>query len=87
MPAITEHIMDKLPHFRIVIDDQNRATFLGHAALLLEQDAEKARQRRSRIVQILNVPQRVRLESSLAAALLNKLFEHPAKLWPTASSI
>jgi hypothetical protein len=40
-------------------------------------DVEKARQRRSRIVQTLNVPQRVRLGSSLAAALLNGLFEHP----------
>ena len=42
------------------------------------QDAEKVRQLRSRIVQILNVPQRVRLRSSLAAALLDGLFEHPA---------
>ena len=42
------------------------------------QDAEKIRQRRSRIVQTLNVPQRLRLEPSLAAALLDGLFEHPA---------
>jgi len=42
------------------------------------QDAEKVRQRRSRFAQILNVPQRVRLQSSLAAALLDGLFEHPA---------
>jgi hypothetical protein len=42
------------------------------------QAAEKVRQHRSRIVQILNVPQRVRLRSSLAAALLDSLFEHPA---------
>jgi hypothetical protein len=42
------------------------------------QDAEKVRQRRSRFAQILNVPQRVRLRSSLAAALLGSLFEHPA---------
>ena len=43
------------------------------------QDAEKDRQHRSRIDQILNVPQRVRLRSSsLAAALLDNLFEHPA---------
>jgi hypothetical protein len=42
------------------------------------QDAEKVRQRRSRFAQILNVPQRVRLRSSLAAALLDGLFEHPA---------
>jgi hypothetical protein len=41
------------------------------------QAAEKVRQRRSRIVQILNVPQRVRLRSSLAAALLDELFEQP----------
>ena len=50
------------------------------------QDAEKVCQRRSRIVQILNVPQRVRFRSSLAAALLDSLFEHPAwlnvELWP-----
>jgi len=46
--------------------------------IVLWQDAEKARQRRSRIAQILNVPQRVRLRSSLAAALLDSLFEHPA---------
>jgi hypothetical protein len=44
------------------------------------QDAEKCRQRRSRIVQILNVPQRVRLRSSLAAALLSGLFDHPARV-------
>jgi hypothetical protein len=48
--------VDKLPHFRIIIDDENRTPFLGHAALLLSQDAEKVRQRRSRIVQTLNVP-------------------------------
>jgi hypothetical protein len=42
------------------------------------QDAEKVRQLRSRIVQTLNVPQRVRLGPSLAAALLDGLFEHPA---------
>jgi hypothetical protein len=40
-------------------------------------DVEKTRQRRSRIVQTLNVPQRVRFGSSLAAASLNGLFEHP----------
>ena len=40
-------------------------------------DVEKSRQRRSRIVQTLNVPQWVRLGPSLAAALLNSLFEHP----------
>jgi hypothetical protein len=35
-----------------------------------EQDAEKARQRRSHFAQTLNVPQRVRLGASLVAALL-----------------
>ena len=44
------------------------------------QAVEKARQLRSRIVQTLNVPQRVRLGPSLAAALLNGLFEPPAEL-------
>ena len=38
---------------------------------------EKGRQRRSRIAQTLNVPQRVRLGPSLAAALLDSLFEQP----------
>jgi hypothetical protein len=38
---------------------------------------EKGRQRRSRIAQTLNVPQRVRLGPSLAAALLYSLFEQP----------
>ena len=42
------------------------------------RDAEKDRQRRSRIVQILNVPQRVRLGPSLAAASLDGCFDHPA---------
>jgi hypothetical protein len=41
------------------------------------QDAETVRQRRSRFVQILNVPQRVRFRSSLAAAALSGHFEHP----------
>ena len=52
----------------------------------IKRNAEKDRQHRSRIVQILNVPQRVRLRSSLAAALLDGLFEHSAtvniELWP-----
>ena len=43
-----------------------------------EQDAEKVRQRRSRLAQRLHVPNRVRIASSLAAALLDGLFEHPA---------
>ena|SRR5437016_14654493 len=47
--------------------------------LCLAQDAEKVRQRRSRIAQRLNVRDRVRLASSLAAALLDELFEHPAR--------
>jgi hypothetical protein len=41
------------------------------------QDAEKVRQLCSRIVQTFNVPQRVRLRPSLAAALPDELFEHP----------
>ena len=41
-------------------------------------DAEKVGQLRSRIVQTLNVPQRVRLGPSLAGALLDGLFEPPA---------
>ena len=67
-----------------------------------QQDAEKVRQHRSRVVQTLNgdpaasplggahrlgapyssprAPQRVRVGLSLAAALLNSLFEHPARV-------
>jgi hypothetical protein len=41
---------------------------------LLTQDAETVRQRRSRLVQTLHVPQRVRLGPSLAVALLDGLF-------------
>jgi hypothetical protein len=46
----------------------------------LYQAVEKIRQLRSRIVQTLNVPPRVRLGLSLAAALLDGLFEQPAAL-------
>jgi hypothetical protein len=42
------------------------------------QDVEKARQLRSRIAQRLNVSNRIRLASSLAAASLDGLFDHPA---------
>ena len=48
------------------------------------QDAEKVRQRRSRRAQRLNVPNRVRLASSLAAALQDGLFEHPAQSFSAA---
>jgi hypothetical protein len=41
-----------------------------------QQNAEQVRQPRSRIVQVLNVPQRVCLGPSLATALLDRLFEH-----------
>jgi hypothetical protein len=50
----------------------------------LWQDVEKVRQLRSRIVQSLNVPLKVRLGPSLAAALLDSLFEHPANRFPVA---
>ena len=43
------------------------------------QDVEKGRQLRSRIARNLNVPRNVRLGPSLAAALLNGLFDHPAE--------
>ena len=44
-----------------------------------KQEAEKVRRLRSRIVQTLNVPQRVRLGPSLATTLLDSLFEHPVR--------
>jgi len=49
--------------------------------LLVSQDAEKDRQRRSRIAQRLTVRLRVRFASVLAAALLDSLFTHPAGLF------
>ena len=51
---------------------------LDERVFLCRQDAETVRQQRSRFVQTLNVPQRVRFRSSLATALLDSLFEHPA---------
>ena len=52
-----------------------------------QQDAEKVRQQRSRIVQTLNVPQRIRLGPSLAEALLDSLFEHPVGVLPCVSHV
>jgi hypothetical protein len=43
------------------------------------QTVEKAFQLRSRIAQRFNVPKKVRLTFSLAAALLKDLFEHSAR--------
>jgi len=43
-----------------------------------KQDAEKRLWRRSRVIQSFNVPLRVRLNSSFAAALPEGLFAHPA---------
>jgi len=47
--------------------------------LPVAQDAEQVPLRRSRIVQTLNVPQRVRLGPARAAALPDGLFEQPAR--------
>jgi len=43
-----------------------------------KRDAEKRFRRRSRVIQSFNVPLRVRLNSSFAAALPEGLFAHPA---------
>ena len=52
----------------------------------LWQDAEKARQHRSRLESILNVAQRLRLRCFHRLGLADSLFEHPAwlnvGLWP-----
>jgi hypothetical protein len=53
----------------------------------ISQDAEKDRQRRSRIAQRLNVRPRVRFASSLAAALLYGLFAYPALLSSVVSTL
>jgi hypothetical protein len=70
MPAFFKHIVDKLTHFRVVIDNKYRTPLLGHAALLLYQDAEKVPQLRSRIVQTLNVPRGYASGFNSPAALL-----------------
>jgi hypothetical protein len=54
---------------------------------MLQQDAEKVRQRRSRFAQKLNVPKRTPFASSLVAALLDGLFEHPARCSPVALDV
>jgi hypothetical protein len=51
-----------------------------YSGLSGEQAFDKVRQRRSRRAQRLNVLQRVRFASSLAAALLDGLSEQPAML-------
>jgi hypothetical protein len=70
MPAALEHIIDKLPHFCIVINDENCAPIFCHAAPLLYQDAEKVLQLRSRLLEILNVPQGYASGFESPAALL-----------------
>jgi hypothetical protein len=49
----------------------------GEEVFLCLPDVEKVFRLRSRIVQMLYVPENVRLASSLAAALPRSLFEHP----------
>jgi hypothetical protein len=44
----------------------------------LKQAAEKIRQLRSRLIEILNVPAMVRLRFRFACGLANGLFEQPA---------
>jgi len=52
---------------------------------LIYQDAEKSSQRRSRIVQTLNVPLRLRLRAFTRCGLADSLFEHPAQGYRIAS--
>ena len=59
----------------------------GRIPFVIEQDPEKVRQQRSRIVQTLYVPQRVRLGPSLAAALLDSLFENPAGVFSCCAHV
>ncbi len=56
-------------------------------AIVLWQDAEKVRQPRSRVAHRLNVRNEVRFASSLAAALLDGHFEHPAWLFGMALTL
>jgi hypothetical protein len=77
MSAILEHIVDKLPHFRIVIDDKNCTPVFGHTALLF---GRMLKQSASFVLASLrsSTCRSARFASSLVAALLNGLFEHPA---------
>jgi hypothetical protein len=52
-----------------------------------EQDAEKVRQRRSRLAQRLNVRHRLRFATLLAAALLDGHFAHPAWLFSVVPNV
>ena len=72
-------VNQEIAHEETVIRDGDEIALLPPFAGGAPQDVETGRQLRSRVVQTLNVPQRVRLGPSLAAALLNSQFEHPAK--------
>ena len=72
-------VNQEIAHEETTIQDGDEVALLPPFAGGAPQDVETGRQLRSRIVQTLNVPQRVRLGPSLAAALLNSQFEHPAK--------
>ncbi len=62
------------------ISTLSRPAILYGALLLSTGCLEKVRQWCSRGIQILNVPQRVRRQFSLASALPDGLFEHPDAL-------
>ena len=51
------------------------------------QDAEKGRQLRSRLIEILNVPLRVRLQFRFVCGLADDLFEHLAWRARTVSAL
>ena len=72
-------VNQEIAHEETEIRDGDEIALLPPFAGGAPQDVETGRQLRSRVVQTLNVPQRVRLGPSLAAALLNSQFEHPAK--------
>ena len=71
-------VNQEIAHEETEIRDGDEIALLPPFAGGAPQDVETGRQLRSRVVQTLNVPQRVRLGPSLAAALLDGLFEHPA---------
>jgi hypothetical protein len=85
LPSLSAQAPKALPTTRVLSMDSQRSmpcaipVWPQRVTEWNNQDAEKVCQRRSRIVQTLNVPQRVRLGPSLAAALLDSLFEHPEK--------
>ena len=72
-------VNQEIAHEETEIRDGDEVALLPPFAGGTPQNVETGRQLRSRIAQRLDVPNSVRLASSLAAASLDSQFEHPVK--------